>query len=167
MDPITEHSKVSYYFTKYKYVLLVVAVGILLMMIPPKEDLGESSELPQAVQHSQDIQEQLEQIISQIHGVGKAKVLLTQSEGQRILYETNEDRTNTHESTSSRVDTVIIMNDNRTEEGLVRQIIPPIYLGAVVVCQGGNKASVKLAVVEAVANATGLSSDRISVLKMK
>jgi len=42
-----------------------------------------------------------------------------------------------------------------------------LYRGAVVVCQGGDNASVRLAVVEAVSNATGLTSDRITVLKMK
>jgi stage III sporulation protein AG len=36
-----------------------------------------------------------------------------------------------------------------------------------VICQGAADPAVRLAVVEAVADATGLGADRISVLKMK
>jgi len=36
-----------------------------------------------------------------------------------------------------------------------------------VVCQGADRAGVRLAVVDAVKSVTGLSSDRITVLKMK
>jgi hypothetical protein len=40
-------------------------------------------------------------------------------------------------------------------------------MGAVIVCQGADKPVVRLAIVEAVADATGLSTDTITVLKMK
>ena len=50
---------------------------------------------------------------------------------------------------------------------MVRQILSPEYLGAVVVCQGANDVQVRLAVVEAVSKVTGLGADKISVLKMK
>ena len=43
----------------------------------------------------------------------------------------------------------------------------PLYQGAVVVCQGAGKASVRLAVTEAIAALTGLTSDKISVVKWK
>ena len=41
----------------------------------------------------------------------------------------------------------------------------PTYRGALVVCQGGDQADVRLAVTEAVAALTGLSSDRVTVAK--
>jgi stage III sporulation protein AG len=49
----------------------------------------------------------------------------------------------------------------------VRQVIPPKYQGAIIVCQGAEKATVRLQVVEAVVNVTGLTADKITVLKMK
>ena len=70
-------------------------------------------------------------------------------------------------SDSVREDTVLVSGDTRQEMGLVRQVIPPKYLGAVIVCQGGDRASVQLSVVEAVSAVTGLTTDRITVLKMK
>ena len=167
MDPMNITEKFKLFLAKYKYVLLVIVAGILLMMIPTRDIPVEAESISPSQQTSTDIQTQLEQILSHMDGVGKAKVLLTHAEGQKILYEANEDKTETDQTSSMRKDIVIIVDENRTEAGLVQQVIPPIYLGAVVVCQGGDKASVKLAVVEAVSNATGLSTDRISVMKMK
>ena len=43
----------------------------------------------------------------------------------------------------------------------------PRFQGAVVVCEGADRAAVKLAVTEAVASLTGLGSGKIAVVKMK
>ena len=48
---------------------------------------------------------------------------------------------------------------------VVTRTVYPTYRGALVVCQGGDRADVKLAVTEAVAALTGLSADRITVAK--
>ena len=61
----------------------------------------------------------------------------------------------------------MITGQNKQETGLVRQVIPPTYMGVVVVCEGADNPSLKLAIVDAVSKATGLGADRISVLKMK
>ena len=45
--------------------------------------------------------------------------------------------------------------------------IYPKFSGAIVVCDGADKASVKLMVLSAVSAATGLSSEKISVLPGK
>ena len=71
------------------------------------------------------------------------------------------------ESSSTRQDTVLYTDDSRKEQGLVRQIIPPVYQGAVILCQGADSAQVRLSILQAVASATGLSTDKITVLKMK
>ena len=51
------------------------------------------------------------------------------------------------------------------DETVVVRTVYPTYRGALVVCQGGDRAEVKLAVTEAVAALTGLSADRITVAK--
>ena len=55
----------------------------------------------------------------------------------------------------------------RTETGLVRQTLEPIYRGAVVLCDGADQSGVRLAIVNAVSSVTGLGADRICVLKRK
>ena len=49
----------------------------------------------------------------------------------------------------------------------MRKTLYPVYQGAVVVCEGAERAAVRLAIVEAVSSLTGLGSDKISVIKMK
>ena len=96
-------------------------------------------------------------------GAGKVKVLLTQSEGERTIYQTDlqEGENNIEEST------VIISGAGKEQIGLVKQTLAPKYLGAIILCQGADKASVRLAIVEAVSSATGFSTDKITVIKMK
>ena len=93
--------------------------------------------------------------------------MLTEALGEEIIYQTNDDISNGDTSSSSRGDTVTITDSERNENGLVRQQNPPKYMGAIVVCQGGDNATVRLAIIEAVSNVTGLGADKISVLKMK
>ena len=94
-----------------------------------------------------------------MEGAGRVKVLLTEASGKETIYQTD--------TTASGEDTVILTDSSRNQLGMVSRIDSPIYLGAVVVCQGADRPPVKLAITQAVANATGLSYDRISILKMK
>ena len=109
----------------------------------------------------------METLLCRIEGAGKVKVLLTESMGERIIYQTDEDSNHSEKSGTVHIETVIVSNSGKGESGLIKQVIPPAYLGAVVLCQGADKPSVKLAIMEAVANATGLGTHHISVLKMK
>ena len=68
---------------------------------------------------------------------------------------------------TTKTDTVTVTDAQRNESGLIRQVNPPVYKGAVIVCQGADNAAVRLAIVDAVGKATGLGADKISVLKMK
>ena len=70
-------------------------------------------------------------------------------------------------SERTKTSTVILSDSTRGQEGLVCQVNPPTYLGAVVLCQGADLPSVRLSITEAVSNATGLGYHKITVLKMK
>ena len=115
----------------------------------------------------ESVSDRLEEILAQIQGVGKVRVMLTESAGAQTVYQTDRDEERTDTSTSVRVETVIVSDQNRVQNGLVKSVTPPTYLGAIVVCQGGDQPSVRLAVSQAVSNVTGLGIDRITVLKMK
>ena len=152
---------------KYKYVLLVLLLGIFLMSLPEadKEFIQADVSDPEPVATSKA--KELEEILSQISGVGKVSVMLTEAAGSETIYQTDEDRAQSSDSESVRADTVIVSGSDRTEKGLVRTVVPPVYLGAIVVCQGGDSPAVRLSIVEAVSNVTGIGTDRITVLKMK
>lgn len=147
---------------KYKYVAALVLIGLVLMVFPGSDTPQTPASMPVTVKEA-TMEENLEVILGNIQGVGKIRVLLTQAQGSRTVYVYDETST----ADSLRTDAVILTDENRAQKGLVSQVIPPVYLGAVIVCQGGDNPTVRLSVVEAVCDATGLSADKITVLKMK
>lgn len=166
MDWLTVKNKIGDFAGKYRYVLLILIIGIALMLIPTKkaEQAEIQSQLP--AQEKSDISDQLQSILSKIDGAGRVEVMLTVASGEKTVYQYDDDFTG-GETGSSRRDTVIITDADRAQHGLVQQIDPPVYQGAIVVCQGADSASVRFSIIEAVAKVTGLGTDRISVLKMK
>ncbi len=165
MDFIGIRKKAVGWVGKYRYVLLILLIGVCLMLIP---DLSSEKEETAVVQPSQteaiSLADELEQILAQVKGAGKVSVMLTVEEGEQIHYQTddtyNADQSHKH-------DTVIVTDKERAQNGLVQKINPPTYRGAVVVCQGADSPVVQLSIMEAVSKVTGLDSSRISILKMK
>lgn len=141
---------------RYYPAVLAVAVGIVLLTIP-------TDRTPQAVSDSLEVpiplETRLETLLSAIDGAGRVQVLLTSEVSEETLYQTDQ--------SGSGEDTVLVSGADRRQAGLIRRVEAPQYRGAVVVCQGADSAAVRLAVVQAVAAATGLGTDRITVLKMK
>lgn len=162
MDWLEQKNRVLGVFRKYRSVILAALAGILLMTFPDsKQDIPPQK--PSEVIVEQDLESELAVILSSISGAGKVDVLLTQQEGERTVYQCDEIRN----EGELRLDTVLITGSTRDESGLILQILPPVYRGAIIVCEGADNARVQLDIVEAVKNVTGLSSDRIAVLKMK
>ena len=164
MDRIDIKRKILSIIGQYKYAAIILAVGLALMVLPGnKTNTVTSIPKEKEVVIKDNLQDSLSGILSSMEGAGKVKVLLTQSQGERIIYQTDirEREDDIEEST------VIISGTEKDQMGLVKQTLAPKYLGAVILCQGADNASVRLAIVEAVSSATGLSTDKITVLKMK
>lgn len=151
---------------KYKHVLLILLVGIGLMLLPSggkSTSQNAATAVPEPIAKTQTLQEQLSDLLSRMEGAGRVEVLLTLATGEETLYQTDGDRT----SETERFDTVLVSDSGHNETGLIRQVNPPTYLGAVVLCQGADSSALRLAITQAVANATGLGYHKITVLKMK
>ncbi len=162
MDWLKNTGAIGSLLKKYGYALVVLLIGLLLLMLPSrsgKENSGESITVPG--ENIMSVEEALSDILSTVSGAGKVRVMLTVAVGEETLYQ------NDTSGSADRSDTVIISDADRNELGLVRQVIPPVYQGAIIVCQGADSPLVRLSIVEAVSKATGLSTDKISVLKMK
>ena len=166
MDWLTLRGKARLWLKEYRYVILVLFLGVVLMLLPQgRAEIKENEEAPVPETVAEEsLQERLEQLLSMVQGAGKVRVLLTEAAGEQVVYQTDGEESSQN---TRRTDTVILSDSGRSESGLVQQILPPTYQGAVILCQGADSAAVRLALIEAVSNATGLTSDRISVLKMK
>ena len=154
---------------KYKYVWIVLLIGILLMLIPGPVDREAETQIQitEKVQTQEDMEIRLESLLSEVAGAGQVRVLLSVSQGEQTIYKTDSSYSQGQNNTDSRTQTILITDSQRNETGLVHQRIPPKYLGAIILAQGADDPVVKLAIVEAVGKITGLGADRISVLKMQ
>ena len=148
---------------KYKYALLVLLAGLILLLIPNNRSKPQKAEsiVSPAVNKEILTQEALAQILQTVDGAGKVRVLLSMEAGEQTIYQTDID------SNSSANNTVIITDSERNESGLIQQINPATYKGAVIVCQGADSPAVRLAITQAVSKITGLGTDAICVLKMQ
>lgn len=170
MDISNAGAKIKTWIFRFRYAILVVLVGLVLLNIPVKKKIqGNITSTEPIVAQKETIStaEQLTDILQHIHGVGRVKVLLTVSCSEKKEYQQDQQQTTSDGNNDIRLETVIIRDADDNEMALITQIISPEYLGAIVVCEGADDANVKLAVLEAVSKATGLRSDSISVLKMK
>lgn len=151
---------------RYKYALIILLIGVVLMSVPVRErnvnqDIAESTIQPQP-----ELSAQLEEILCQIQGAGRTKVLLTQSRGPSVEYQTDTQVHREAENEEKKSDTVLKSAGSGVEEALVTSTACPIYRGALVICEGADRAAVRLSIIQAVSSLTGLGSDKIAVIKM-
>ena len=146
---------------KYKYTVLILLLGVGLMLFPT----GRDSPKPEAPEPTTDLEAELEEILRRVDGAGEVDVLLTYAEGTFFSYQVNETRSTDDSRTEQEQETVLVSTDAGDAPVIVRTRYPT-FRGAVVVCEGADRPSVRLDIVNAVSSLTGLSSDKISVIKM-
>lgn len=154
----------------YRYVLLILAVGIFLLLLPEGKDTEAETANTQEYEETEwlaDTEEQMEGILSRIAGVGELHLMLSVEQGMENRYAENKDLEESEKSASRRYETVILNGGSRAENALPQGRDYPVFRGASIVCEGGDVASVRLAVTETVKVLTGLSSDKISIVKGK
>ncbi len=157
---------------RYKYVLLVVALGAALLAWPGSRKPGGSSPdsaLPEAGsaapagrENLADTERAMEEILSKISGVGRVDVMLTLHSGGELVLA--QDTSLRYSGPTQNPDTYERTSDTVSGTGgvVVTQEKYPLYRGALVVCEGGGSDGVRL---QAVAALTGLGADRIAVVQ--
>ena len=162
--------KAAELFQKYKYVLLVIAAGIVLLLLPlggeENPTLGgteSQTENGEETFRVEEMERRLEEALSMVDGAGEVTVVLTVKSGARQILAQDSSRSGEESSTS----TVVVSTGSGTEDAVVLQQVYPQYQGALVVCPGGGDPAVCLKLVDAVSALTGLGADKISICKSK
>ena len=161
---------------RYKYAALVALIGAGLLLWPTlggreeissRQESGSEASGSGSGRDAETVQRELEEILGAMSGVGQVKVMLTvDSDGERQLA---QNTTLSYSGSAaapedySRRSEAVLVNGGGGNETVTTRTTYPTYRGALVVCGGGDRAEVRLAVTEAVAALTGLPSDRITV----
>ena len=148
---------------KYGYVLLVMAVGAILRLLPAGGGDGPGEETAQAEGASFDLdafETKLERALSQVEGAGEVQVVLALDGGSRQVLARNQER----DTSGGGSNTVVTVGKGSGQQDIVPiQTVAPQFRGALVVCPGGGDPHVRLELIQAVGALTGLGADRISV----
>ena len=160
--------KAAELFQKYKYVLLVIAAGIVLLLLPLGGEENPASGGTESQNGNgeetfrvEEMERRLEEALSRVDGAGEVTVVLTVKSGARQILAQDSSRSGEESSTS----TVVVSTGSGTEDAVVLQQVYPQYQGALVVCPGGGDPAVCLKLVDAVSALTGLGADKISICK--
>ena len=141
---------------KNKYALLLLAVGLLLLLLPSGGGSAKKTASPELTAPAFSVADEEKRLageLSCIRDVGRVSVLLSvEGSAQRQLAQ-SEDKT-------------LVVSENGDEKVVDLHYVNPEYKGAVIVCDGADDAAAKLAVISAVESYTGLTGDRITVMKM-
>jgi len=152
-------------FEQYKFMLLVIGVGVFLLLLPTGSKGKPIVEAAISQEHFDlpAFEEKLGLILSNISGAGQVEVILTVTGTTRQVF-AQDNRESVRESGNELTEsTVVVSKGSGAQEALLVETVYPKFQGAVVVCDGGNDPAVKLKLIEAVSALTGLGADKISV----
>ena len=175
MVKLEEFSKKAMPFLKkYKYAALIFLLGMGLLLLPTgKEKKVEEMPAVQTVltdeEYANLLEVRLREMLSQIDGAGQVQVMLTLRRGSQTQYQTDI-QTNSNDDGKQKSEerkTVILSEGSAYDKAAISTVEYPQFMGALIVCEGAEKATVRLDLVEAVSALTGLSSEQITVVKMK
>ncbi len=125
------------------------------------------------------MEKNLENILSNIEGVGNVKVLISYSESSEVvaMYSENSKNSLIEETdsgggtrTTTQNDTekdIVYKEENGEKVPVTQKIIQPKIEGAIITAVGANNGTVKNNIVQAVEAVTGLPTHKIQVFEMK
>lgn len=147
---------------QYKYVLVVIALGLFLLSLPTGSNTPEIIEKETENSYNlREFEEHLATHLSLIQGAGETKVVLSLKNNGETVYAQDVQQEYQGRST---FETVIIGSGTSEQVVEVQQFYPE-FQGALIICSGGDSATVKFQLIQAVSSLTGLRSDNITVCK--
>jgi len=159
---------------KYKYIAAILFVGLILLLLPG----GNTDDIADAVYagvsfRTEDFEKRIESALLQCEGVGRARVILSVDSGPESVYAkeakqtVREQESGVVTESDSDMKPSIMSEGSGRERPIVIKELYPEFRGALVICDGAEATSVRKCIIESVSALTGLSTERISVVKMK
>lgn len=169
--------------SKSSFLVILGIIGLLLVMISTfsggnkKNEVSQKLEVPTAAatdSYTDNIEQKLEALISDMLGGTKVTVMVTLENGVEYVYadeyktgaEVKKDQTSlkTEQNDSNQKNYVVIKDADGNERALLVTEKMPIIRGVVVVCDSGQTETVSAAVKSAVRSALCVDEDKICII---
>ena len=141
------------------------------------QDNNENEKIEE-ISNNSNLEKNLEEILTSMNGVGKAKVFISYSESSTVeaMYNETTKESSTEETDNSggvrtiqQTDTqkdVIYSEESGSKTPVTQKVTNPTIEGAIITAEGANDSNVKSNIINAVSAVTGLASHKIQVFKM-
>lgn len=160
-------------------IVTVIAINVIWKDEKSDTDITNTSNKKLAyveeenLSQNNSLEEKLENILSNINGVGNVDVLITYNETEEIvpIYNKTDKKSVTNETDSAGGVRVTEETDAQQEvvyqndEIIVQKTISPKIEGAIITATGANNATVKADIISAVEAVTGLATHKIQVFE--
>lgn len=152
------------------WIVLAGIAGMVLIALsewlpdPQTEAVTEQEEPAASTvsDYEADLEQRLEALICQVEGAGEARVMVTLSTSEYIVYATDSE---THADGSSRQEH-LLLDEKAAEPALVETTRTPEIQGVAVLCTGAESPDVQAKVTQIVQVLTGIGANRITVERM-
>ncbi len=155
-----------------KAIIIIFIIGIVLILFPTKplkEQGAKKSDEEKNFAYQVKVQEELGALLSEVEGVGRAKVYITFEDDGKTLYaqdgqEKEEEKTGEKSIESEK--SYVLKNDaGGGQSPLITEQKTPRPQGVLVVAEGAKNSNVKGEIVKAVRAVLGVLPHRIAVLE--
>lgn len=119
----------------------------------------------QTEKYKESIEKELSEMLSEISGVGKVRVMVTIESTTEYVYAEELSKDNSGENVSYKNQYVILENSGE-KEALVKKIIKPEICGVAVACEGGDDLKVSERIIKTVSAVLDISSTKICVVPL-
>jgi len=166
-------------------IILIVTVLIINTMWTvedneTEENIIDTSKVLAKTDSSQqdNLEDNLEEILGSINGVGKVKVLIKYSESSTVVamynetYSESTTKENNGDGGSKDIKEtenkkeIVYTDENGINKPITEKVVMPVIEGAIITAQGAGNANVKASIVSAVEAVTGLAVHKIQVFEM-
>ena len=172
MDEKKMIKKLFEFVGKYKYVIVFAVLGLAFISFPGNDREGDAQVVKnEYMTEVKQFEKRIKNVLSMCDGVGRVEVILSIDSGSEYIYANESRKSNRQDEKTKESDLDVkpsIMSEGAGKEKpvLVKEIYPE-FRGAVVICDGADSAKIRAELSSAVSALTGLSVDKISVIKMK
>ena len=174
---IADFSKTIFNKMGFNIFILSGLLGVALIFISDfdKPKTKEITETNSIEDFRENMEVQLETLISNVNGAGEVKVMLTLEAGKENIYALQEKKTEDEQLSgsdktnqrSTYENEVVMVTAGAEKQALIEKTLQPEVQGVVIVCQGADDIKVVSDITNAVSVVLNVPSNRICVIKMK
>ncbi|MBQ3004957.1 MAG: hypothetical protein IJD88_03410 [Clostridia bacterium] len=148
-------------------IILILAVLTIVLIVASELIPNEKEEIIEEVNgveysYAENLETKLSTMISNINGAGNTKVLVTLKSSSESVYAYDSNVNDDKQEYK-----YILLKNGSTQDGLLLKMTAPEIRGVAVVCEGASSATVRKDITDMITSVLDISSNRVSVIKMK